>query len=149
MNTIEGNPTKSGVDPTLEAEADRILREAGLNENGVNEEEDAREKAKWQALGLEGDVHNAAQIIAEKVYDGAEVYDDTEGDDSSSAENREWQIMGLKKDVHSAAPEIAKKAFEAMSSESVSMDNPEAIGENREIGEEAQIKVSESNEKIA
>lgn len=140
---------KTGINEPLEDEATKILQEAGFNENGVDETKNIEEKNKWQTLGLEGDVHNAAQIIAEKVYDGAEVYDDTEGDDSSSAENREWQIQGLKKDVHSAAPEIAKKAFEAMSSESASMDNPEAIGENREIGEEAQIKVSESNEKIA
>ncbi len=146
------NNAAEGTNPILEAEADKILADAGYDKNGLNPAEEEAERREWQTMGLEKDVNSAAREIAKKAYD----IDD------------EWQLTGVEKDVRSAAPQIAEKAYDIMTAPtetaatpeneaSPTVDNendiqmgtqkqPTSIGERKPVNDNGEIITDESDE---
>ena len=137
-NVAEG--TEFGENPALEADADKILADAGYDKNGLNPAEEEAKKREWQTMGLEKDVEDSSRAYAETAYDSLQ------GDDSKTPEGREYQIDRIQQATEDNAQEIAEKVYDNLTAPTETMENPESLNTGQVVGESDEENLTDTDE---
>ena len=138
-NVAEG--TEFGENPALEADADKILADAGYDKNGLNLAAEEAEKREWQTMGLEKDVKDSSRAYAEAAYDSLQ------GNDSKTPEGREYQIDRIEQATLDNVPKIAEKEYDNLTAPSTEMEKPESLNEGQIVNETEESAATNGDDK--